>query len=99
MTQEEAFQRLKEAGLHVRQLDGGGLIGGSHVDASSGLNMVENSFLVTPESSKYKLQLQGSIESGLTLEETVDLVIQRVTPQANIEAPPRVTRPGEPVLY
>jgi hypothetical protein len=51
MTFQEAFEKLKEAGLHVRLLEERKeIMGGSHVDRSNTINTVENSFLFLPKS-------------------------------------------------
>jgi hypothetical protein len=98
-TPEEALRKLRITGLHVRPLDGGGLIGGSHVDASSGMRMIEHSFLIQPANEFYDLNLEGTLETGLTLHAAVDRVITTVMPRPNIEAPPRVCTPGQAQEY
>lgn len=88
ITLDDAMVALREAGLYVRQLDRGGFIGGSHIDASSGIRYVENSFLVTCSDSKCALHLLGEIVDVKSLEEAVDLILVKVKPGVDVPAPP-----------
>ena len=89
MTHEQAFERLREAGLHVRDLGEDGILGGSHVDRSGVVGMVQNSFLLRRNSSgSYEVDLADGTKLTLSLEEAVAVVLMTVTPQPDIEAPP-----------
>ena len=99
MTQDQAFERIRASGLHVRNLgEEHGIVGGSHVDRSSMFGMVQNSFMLrrNPEGLYWVDLEEGSQKLTLPLAEAVDLVLRTVTPQPDIEAPP--PRPG-PQLY
>lgn len=103
MTISEAVDTLKKAGLYVRDCRGVHILGGSHVDASSGLiRVVENGFHIYPYDTAYGVRTvhhgQGPGVTGISLEEAVKLVIETTQPQPNIEAPPRPVTKG-PVYY
>lgn len=98
MTIEEATQQLRDAGYHVRLMDGGMLIGGSHVDYSSGIGMVENSFYVRQRDGSFLLRIGADEEQPMTLQEAVARIKEAVKPQPNIPAPPRPVTKGA-VLY
>ena len=90
MTPEESVTKLREAGLHVRDLgEVYGILGGSHVDRSSYIGVVENGFLlkVTP-SGRYEVDLADGIKLTMCLEDAVNTVLHRVISQPDIEAPP-----------
>lgn len=103
MTYEEAVERLRAAGLYVRPMDRGDIVGGSHVDASNPLiRMVQNGFALLREGDDYRVKThldgQGEGIGGLTLEAAVELVAKTIQPQPNIEAEPAPI-PSGPTLY
>lgn len=89
MTHERAIEKLREAGLHVRDLRGDGIIGGSHIDRSGVVGMIQNGFMLrkNPE-GLYWVDLENGTKVTLPLEEAVAVVLMTITPQPNIEAPP-----------
>ncbi len=103
MTAEEAYEVLKGAGLYVRLMDSGDLIGGSHWDASKGsIRSIENFFQIIPQAipGAYMVIIQTPVQTfeDLFLEDAVSLVLELVKPQPNIEAPPREPTEG-PICY
>ena len=100
MTPQEAVEKLQKAGLHVRLLSNGEILGGSHVDRSGAVNTVENSFLLRPW-NKPTTEWRGWLISErpentycLPLFMLVDMVIRRIHPQADIIALPRPSGTG-----
>jgi hypothetical protein len=51
MNSQEALEKLKGAGLIIRRMDDGSLIGGGYRDASGSVAMIYDSFLIRPEST------------------------------------------------
>jgi hypothetical protein len=93
LTHERAVVKLQEVGLYVRDLGEDGILGGSHVDRSGVIGMVQNGFLLKRiPSGEYEVDLEGGPKRNMDLDNAVALVILLVQPQPNIEGPPR--RPG-----
>jgi hypothetical protein len=86
---ESAVTKLRESRLYVRQLDAGGFFGGSHVDASSGLRMVQNSFAVQMIGGFWSLNLLGVTIPVDSLEEAVGRILAEIQPGIDIPAPTR----------
>ncbi len=98
MTIDEAIQQLRDAGYHIRRMDSGMLIGGSHVAVSSGISVVENSFHVRQKDGVFFLRVMADEEQPMTLLEAVARIKEVITPQPSITAPPRPPSSG-PTLY
>ncbi len=94
MTHERAVAKLRAAGLHVRDLGEDGIIGGSHVDRSGVVGMVQNSFMLKRvQNGDYEVEIhEAGVRVTLSLDRAVPIVLHLVTPQPDIEAPP--PRPG-----
>lgn len=89
MTHEQAFERLREAGLHVRDLGEDGILGGSHVDRSGVVGIVQNGFLLKRvQDGSYEVNLADGPKVTMRLEDAVATVLHLVTPQPDVEAPP-----------
>ncbi len=103
MAIENAYDVLKGAGLYVRLMDSGDIIGGSHYDASKGsIRTIENFFQVLPQAipGAYTVITHTPVQTieDLPLEGAVALVLDTVKPQPNIEGAPRVPAEG-PICY
>ena len=97
MTHERAVEKLRGAGLHVRDLGEDGILGGSHVDRSGVVGMVQNGFLLkrVPD-GQYEVDiLADGTKLTLRLEDAVSTVLHLVHPQPDIEAPPRPPGPQQ----
>jgi len=100
MTQSEAVEVLRKAGLHARALDRGDIMGGSFVDRSTNINVVQNSFWVYPvEGGLYRIQFEDVVEGSFTLEAAVELVTSRIPPGQDIEPTPRTPNPNGVEYY
>lgn len=100
MTPQEAVDTLRAAKLYVRGVgDHGEIVGGSCVDISGGIRVVQDAFMLSPEPDGYKVEYLNSFdEHKLPLEDAVALVIRTIKPGKNIEPEPK--GPGEgPVYY
>jgi hypothetical protein len=96
---EEAFKKFRAEGIYVRTLDDGGLLGGSHMDASSGVRVIEQAFRLEPCRGRWNFHFQGKVHTDLSLHDAVDKVIETISPRPNIEAPKRVSTPGQVQNY
>lgn len=93
MTPQEAVDALRAAKLYVRNLgDRGEIVGGSYVDRSMAISVVQDAFMLRPDrEDQYEVsfmrngQLDGTY---LPLEEAVALVIKTIPPGTDIPAPP-----------
>jgi hypothetical protein len=84
---EAAVARLREGGLYVHPLDGGGFIGGSHVETSREIRTVQNSFLVQMSDGKCELNLLGTVVPVGSLEEAIERILTEVKPGENVHSP------------
>ena len=102
MILQEAFDTLKAAGLYVRDLNNGSLLGGSHIDASGPIAVIEHSFAIMPDKDRYEVRTyasgQGPGVECPTIEDAVKYILDNIKPQPDIEAPPRPPSSGT-VLY
>ena len=98
MTPQEATDRLREAGLRARLLDNGSILGGSHVDRSTCINVVHDAFIIEPDPEGVTVRFGEAQGEPMTLEDAVALVLRNVAPKPDVEPVPRVPSRG-PVLY
>ena len=101
MTPEQAFEKIRAAGLHARLMSEG-IIGGGFVDRRGNINMVEDPFQVTFHWNGDCKVLIGRLglenTQVLPLEEAVDLIIKTVPPGKDLEPEPKPPSSG-PVDY
>ncbi len=98
MNFDQAYEKIKKVGLHVHHLDKL-IIGGSYVDRSGPINIVELGFEIKLQDNIIYVNFGNGEIKCSSLDEAVDLVIKTIPVGKDIEPKPRSISDGEIEYY